>query len=270
MVALALVVAGASLSNAQTKKNAKPRKKTTAKTVVKAEPAPQETKPAFRLTSGIDSLSYAAGYAVAEMVRDRLFGGLANELKGTSDSLNYSVAYQGLFDALKRDTTLMKPQSAEWFLNNRMMSHQRARAEKEMAAGKAFLAENAKKEGVVTLPSGLQYKVLTQGDGPVPKADDQVKVKYEGRLIDGTVFDSTDKHGGQPATFAPNLVIRGWTEALTMMPVGSKWQLYIPQELGYGGRAAGMIPAYSTLIFDIEVVGIEGDKSTPVKSKKKK
>jgi FKBP-type peptidyl-prolyl cis-trans isomerase FklB len=88
-----------------------------------------------------------------------------------------------------------------------------------------------------------------------------VKVKYEGRLIDGTVFDSTDKHGGQPATFAPSQVIKGWTEALTMMPVGSKWQLYIPQELGYGSPPSGMIPAYSTLVFDVEVLDIEEKKS---------
>ena len=88
-----------------------------------------------------------------------------------------------------------------------------------------------------------------------------MKVKYEGRLVDGTVFDSTEKHGGEPATFAPNQVIKGWTEALTMMPVGSKWQLYIPQELAYGSRAAGEIPPYSTLIFDVEVVGIEETKS---------
>ena len=107
------------------------------------------------------------------------------------------------------------------------------------------------------LPSGLQYKVLTEGNGEVPKATDKIQVKYEGRLIDGTVFDSTEKHGGKPATFSPNQVIKGWTEALCMMPVGSKWELYIPQELGYGGRATGSIPAFSTLIFDVEVLGIE-------------
>ena len=132
-------------------------------------------------------------------------------------------------------------------------------------AGEDFLAANAKlakkkKSGIVVLPSGLQYKVLQQGNGPVAKATDKVKVKYEGRLIDGTVFDSTEKHGGEPATFAPNQVIKGWTEALTMMPVGSKWQLYIPQELAYGNRAAGSIPPFSTLIFDVEVLEIVEDK----------
>ena len=99
-----------------------------------------------------------------------------------------------------------------------------------------------------------------KGDGPVATATDKVKVKYEGRLIDGTVFDSTEKHGGEPATFAPNQVIKGWTEALTIMPVGSKWQLYIPQELAYGSREAGEIKPFSALIFDVEVLEIVEDK----------
>ena len=110
---------------------------------------------------------------------------------------------------------------------------------------------------MITLPSGLQYKVLTKGEGEVPTANDKVQVNYEGRLIDGTVFDASAKHGDQPAEFTPSQVIRGWTEALTMMPVGSKWQLYIPYELAYGERGAGDdIKPYSTLIFDVELVGI--------------
>ena len=268
MIALALLVAGASLSYAQTgKKGKKTKKKVVAKEVLAETPKPAQ--PALQLTSGSDSLSYAAGYVFAEVVRKRVFTELTEELKGSGYTFTPDVAYQGLYDALRGDTTLMKPQRAEWYFNERMMAQQKAKAEKQMAVGKAWLEENAKKEGVITLPSGLQYKVLQEGNGPVAKSDDQVQVKYEGRLIDGTVFDSTDKHGGKPATFAPNLVIRGWTEALTMMPVGSKWQIYVPQELGYGARPAGQIPAYSTLIFDIEVVGIEGQKPA-AKSKKKK
>jgi FKBP-type peptidyl-prolyl cis-trans isomerase FklB len=132
-------------------------------------------------------------------------------------------------------------------------------------AGEDFMAAQAKlakkkKSGITVLPSGLMYKVLVKGDGPVAKATDKVKVKYEGRLIDGTVFDSTEKHGGEPATFAPNQVIKGWTEALTIMPVGSKWQLYIPQELAYGSREAGEIKPFSALIFDVEVLEIVEDK----------
>jgi FKBP-type peptidyl-prolyl cis-trans isomerases 1 len=113
----------------------------------------------------------------------------------------------------------------------------------------------------VTLPSGLQYKVLTQGTGAVAKADDKVRVRYEGRLIDGTVFDASAKHDDNGVVFQPKQVIKGWTEALTMMPVGSKWQLYIPQELAYGQRGAGKdIRPYSALIFDVEVLGIEDEK----------
>ena len=132
-------------------------------------------------------------------------------------------------------------------------------------AGEDFMAAQAKlakkkKSGITVLPSGLMYKVLTKGNGPVAKATDKVKVKYEGRLLDGTVFDSTEKQGGEPATFSPNQVIKGWTEALTLMPVGSKWQLYIPQELAYGSREAGQIKPFSTLIFDVEVLEIVEDK----------
>lgn len=239
MVALALLVAGASLSTAEAKK-------------VKLAMA----KPTVQLVTGSDSLSYAAGYVLADIVRDRFLAGLANEVKDTPDSLQLRLAYQGLFDALRGDTTVFKTQLAETFLNECMMAIQQAKEENAKAAGKNFLDENATKEGITVLPSGLQYKVLQQGDGPVAEATDRVKVHYEGRLIDGTVFDSSYKRG-EPATFAPSQVIKGWTEALTMMPVGSKWQLYIPQELGYGSRQSGPIPAYSTLIFDVEVLGIE-------------
>ena len=240
IVALALV-AGASLSTIQAgKKNKK---------------APKST---LQLVSGSDSLSYTAGYVLADIVRDRFLAGLGKEVQDSQDSLQLSLAYQGLFDALRGDTTLFKTPQAEKFLNNRVTAIRKDKEEKLKKTGVDFLKENAQKEGVITLPSGLQYKVLKQGDGAIAKATDKVKVKYEGRLIDGTVFDSTDKHGGQPATFSPNQVIKGWTEALCMMPVGSKWQLYIPQELGYGPRGAGNdIPPYSTLIFDVEIIDIE-------------
>ena len=123
--------------------------------------------------------------------------------------------------------------------------------------GEKFLAENAKREGVKTTPSGLQYEVLEATIGQKPKASDTVRVHYEGTLIDGTVFDSSYKRG-ESISFPLNGVIKGWTEALTMMPVGSKWQLYIPYELAYGERGAGGdIKPFSALIFDIELVGID-------------
>ena len=130
------------------------------------------------------------------------------------------------------------------------------------AAGIKFLEENKAKEGVVTTESGLQYKVITEGKGQVPTSTDRVKVHYKGTLIDGTEFDSSysrkDKDGNpQPSTFRANQVIKGWTEALTMMPIGSKWELYIPQELAYGSQDTGTIPPFSTLIFEVELLSIE-------------
>ena len=126
------------------------------------------------------------------------------------------------------------------------------------AKGDAFLAANKAKDGVVTLPSGLQYKIVTPGTGAKPKLSDSVVCHYRGTLIDGTEFDASSKHGG-PATFPVNQVIKGWTEALQLMPVGSKWQLYIPSELAYGSRGAGGdIGPNSTLIFDIELLSIKG------------
>lgn len=123
-------------------------------------------------------------------------------------------------------------------------------------AGERWLATNANKEGVVTLPSGLQYKVLVKGNGEIPKSTQKVKVNYEGRLIDGTVFDSSYKRN-QSSTFGVNQVIKGWTEALCMMPVGSKWEVYIPYSLAYGDRDSGQIKPYSALIFTVELLSIE-------------
>jgi FKBP-type peptidyl-prolyl cis-trans isomerase FklB len=123
-------------------------------------------------------------------------------------------------------------------------------------ANKKFLEENGQREGVVTLPSGLQYEVLQEGNGPKPEATSRVTVHYEGRLTDGKVFDSSYKRN-QPATFGVRQVIAGWTEALQLMPLGSKWRLYIPSELGYGAMGAGgAIPPHAVLIFDVELLGI--------------
>ncbi|MBQ9339524.1 MAG: FKBP-type peptidyl-prolyl cis-trans isomerase [Paludibacteraceae bacterium] len=122
--------------------------------------------------------------------------------------------------------------------------------------GEAFLEANKLKDGIVVTESGLQYEVLKEGKGPKPSATDRVKVHYHGTLIDGTVFDSSVERG-EPITFGLNQVIKGWTEGVQLMPVGSKYRFFIPQELGYGGREAGKIPPYSTLIFEVELLGIE-------------
>ena len=198
-----------------------------------------------------------AGINIADQVSGRMLAGLKKETEGAPDSISDQLFYRGFTDALLKDTTVMSLSKAEPISNKKIEANRQAKIAIQTAKGRAFLAENAKKEGVIVLPSGLQYKVLKQGDGIVPQKTDKVKVHYEGRLIDGTVFDASSKHGTEPATFRPDQVIKGWTEALIMMPVGSKWQLFIPQELGYGERATGQIPAYSTLIFDVELVGID-------------
>ncbi|MBQ8463907.1 MAG: FKBP-type peptidyl-prolyl cis-trans isomerase [Prevotella sp.] len=197
------------------------------------------------------------GMQIADQVVTRMLPGILADFAETPDSIAEDLLFRGFTDAVENDTTVMQQKQAETLFQQKSDANKQAKTERQMAAGRQFLAENAKKEGVIVTPSGLQYKVLKQGDGQVPQVSDKVKVHYEGRLIDGTVFDASSKHGTEPATFQPNQVIKGWTEALTMMPVGSKWQLYIPQELAYGARQAGQIPPYSTLIFDVELVEIE-------------
>lgn len=155
----------------------------------------------------------------------------------------------------------MTKEEAQTFMQTQMDAVKSKALEKKYAdnkaAGEKFLAENKTKEGVVTTPSGLQYKVITKGTGAIPADTSKVKVNYKGTLIDGTEFDSSYKRK-EPATFRANQVIKGWTEALTMMPVGSKWELYIPQDLAYGAReTGGQIKPFSTLIFEVELVGIE-------------
>ena len=227
--------------------------------------------------------AYVAGMEIATQVRDRMLVGMKKEFTDTPDSIVSSLLFRGFTDALQKDTTVFKQADAENFFHKKQEADKAAKEEKlygpNRDAGKKFLEENAKKEGVVVLPSGLQYKVLVKGEGEIPQATEKVFVNYEGRLIDGTVFDASAKHGDKPSEFRPNQVIKGWTEALTMMPVGSKWQLFIPYNLAYGDREAGQIKPYSALIFDVELVGIDKpkteepaptDESADKKSKKSK
>ncbi len=214
-------------------------------------------KEAVTATNDPREVALRAGRQIAGQVRNSMLVRIKQDFTNTPDSIIEEVLFRGFTDALTNDTTVMKPQQAEELMRQKQQYNQRAKTERLTKAGRDFLAENAKKEGVITTPSGLQYQVLRQGDGQVPQKTDKVLVHYEGRLIDGTVFDASSKHGTEPASFRPDQVIRGWTEALTMMPVGSKWRLFIPQELGYGERQAGNIPPYSTLIFDVELVNIE-------------
>lgn len=215
--------------------------------------------------------AYYEGLQIGQQILRQMKPGINKELFGDNSdkSISFDLFMAGFLSAVTGKDGLMSVEDASK-LAQRLMPEVKEEALLERygankKAGEDFIAAQAKlakkkKSGITVLPSGLMYKVLVKGNGPVAKATDKVKVKYEGRLIDGTVFDSTEKHGGEPATFSPNQVIKGWTEALTIMPVGSKWQLYIPQELAYGNRDAGQIQPFSALIFDVEVLEIVEDK----------
>ena len=211
--------------------------------------------------------AYVVGMEIANQLKDRMLPGMTKEFQDSPDSIVAELVYRGFADALLKDSTIFKQQDADNYFREKQAADKAAKEEKlygaNRDAGRKFLAENAKKDSVKTLPSGLQYKVLYMGDGEIPKTDDKVLVHYEGRLIDGTVFDASRKHGDKPSEFKPSQVIKGWQEALTMMPVGSKWTLYIPYELAYGNREAGQIKPYSALIFDVVLEGIDKPKEEP-------
>ena len=204
--------------------------------------------------------AHMAGMEIAKQLKEKMLPGMARELKDSPDSLVEELAFRGFIDALQGDTTYYNIEDASLLFKDLMSEAKEAKTEKlygeNRRAGEQFLAENSKKEGVITTESGLQYKVIVEGKGEKPQATDRVKVNYEGRLVDGTVFDSSAKHGDKPLEFKANQVIKGWTEALTLMPVGSKWELYIPYDLAYGERDSGKIKPFSALIFTVELVEI--------------
>ena len=202
-----------------------------------------------------------AAVNILDMLESRMLPSVSNDFAHTPDSIQQDLFFRGFIDAISKDKTVFNDSTARKLFTERTEAHKaekeavkKAEEEAYRAENEAWLKENAKKPGVVTLPSGLQYKVLVQGNGKVAGPDDNVKVKYEGKMIDGTVFDSSYTRNPDTNEFKPTQVIKGWTEALTMMPAGSTWELYIPQNLAYGSRAAGSIKPYSTLIFKVEVV----------------
>lgn len=207
------------------------------------------------LTSGKDKVSYGIGMS------------MGRDFASQKIEVDPAILAQGIKDTLAGGPTLLTDEEAQTTLMNfqqEMMAKQEAEVqamgEKNQTAGAAFLAENGKKEGVVTLPSGLQYKILTEGTGKSPAKEDTVTVNYRGTLIDGTEFDSSYKRG-EPATFPVGGVIPGWTEALQLMKEGAKWQLFIPADLAYGERGAGpVIEPNSALVFEVELVSIQDNK----------
>ncbi|MBQ8453403.1 MAG: FKBP-type peptidyl-prolyl cis-trans isomerase [Prevotella sp.] len=207
--------------------------------------------------------AYYAGVQIGQQIARQWVKGINGEIFGEDSTQTVSLKniLAGFVGGIKNDTTLMNQEVARTTFQTKMEEIKKAHIEKAYAsnreAGEKFLAENAKKEGVVTLPSGLQYKVITEGKGAIPADTSLVEVNYEGRLIDGTVFDSSYERG-QSAKMRANQVIKGWTEALVHMPVGSKWELYIPQELAYGDNdRSDKIKPFSALVFTVELLGIE-------------
>lgn len=194
----------------------------------------------------MEKVSYALGLSIGnnllssgikDVNLEKFSKGVSDVLKGANPEMTYDEAKKILDKFFKELAEKINGQNA--------------------AVGKAFLEKNKKEEGVIELPSGLQYKVLKEGNGKKPKATDKVRCHYEGMLLDGTVFDSSIKRG-EPAVFGVNQVIQGWVEALQLMQEGSKWRLFIPSEMAYGARGAGnSIPPHATLIFDVELLAVE-------------
>lgn len=210
------------------------------------EAAPEMAKP----ESLEDRASYAIGLNMGRQMTDQ------------EVPINLDLLMQGIKDGMGDGETLLTNdeiqaamQEFQQMMMQKAQENQAALAEEGKTAADEFLASNKDKEGVMTTESGLQYEVLTEGDGPKPTSSDTVTVHYTGTLLDGTEFDSSHKRG-QPATFPVTGVIAGWTEALQMMPVGSKWKLYIPPDLAYGARGQGPIPPNSLLTFEVELIGI--------------
>ncbi|EHG22506.1 hypothetical protein HMPREF9332_01311 [Alloprevotella rava F0323] len=193
----------------------------------------------------MDKLSYALGMVIAENLK----GLGANNV----DTTDFAKA---VADVLAGKSTELTPIEAQTTVQEFMQKQESERSKFMRKAGEDFLAENAKKDGVVVLPSGLQYTVLTEGTGAQPKATDQVQCHYEGRLIDETVFDSSYQRG-EPAVFPLNGVIAGWTEGVQLMKEGAKYRFFIPYNLAYGERGAGnSIPPYAALVFDVELIKV--------------
>ncbi|MDR1717839.1 MAG: FKBP-type peptidyl-prolyl cis-trans isomerase [Prevotella sp.] len=211
--------------------------------------------------------AYYAGVSVGGQISKQMFPNLINQMYGpdSKEKINSNAFIAAMATAMKKGKFAVNdPASLFQVKMQEVQAKAQARQEEELKkqyapqieAGQKFLDENKAKEGVVTLPDGLQYKIVKEGTGAKPAATDVVKVHYHGTLLDGTVFDSSVDRK-EPATFNVSAVIKGWTEVLQLMPVGSKWQVYIPYDLAYGAQDRGTIKPFSTLIFDIELLDIE-------------
>ena len=221
------------------------------------------------LSGGKDKSAYIQGLSVGNQISEQMLPQVSSMLFGedSTKEMNKNQLLAGLIGVLKNRQTAISKTDANSLVQGQIEATQEAQRIKQeetlkvqyqdsIAAGEKFLAENAKREGVVTLPSGLQYEILRKGTGAIPEETSTVKVHYHGTLLNGTVFDSSVDRG-EPSTFGVTQVIAGWTEALKLMPVSSKWRLYIPYNLAYGSQDRGTIKPFSNLIFEIELLGIE-------------
>lgn len=209
----------------------------------------QKGKADLSLKSSADSAAYGIGVSIG-----------TNMKKDGLDNLNLDILKAAIQSAIKGDSLMLDARTSQACIQAYLSSKQKEKADGNVAAGKKYMEENKKKAGVKELPDGLQYEVMKEGNGPVPSATDTVVTHYHGTLIDGTVFDSSVDRG-EPAEFPVGAVIKGWTEALQMMKVGSKWRLVVPPALAYGDRQAGPnIGPNSTLIFEVELLSIKGKK----------
>lgn len=221
------------------------------------------------LKSGEKKSAYIQGLSIGHQIFRQMLPQFETMLFGqdSTKKINDNQMLAGLINILKNQNTAISKMDANGLIQKKVeeaQAKEQAKQEEKLkiqykdsiAAGKKFLADNGKRKGVVTLPSGLQYEIIRKGNGPIPSDTNRVKVHYHGTLINGTVFDSSVKRK-EPAIFGVKQVIPGWTEALKLMPVGSKWKLYIPYNLAYGSQDRGTIKPFSTLIFDVELLGIE-------------
>lgn len=215
-------------------------------TFAQSKKSTTNTKDKTVINTPNDRLSYALGTSIAGNIKSQ-----------GVDTLNFKLLAKAFEDIYSGTKPLLSAEEANAFLNQYFGELQKAKLGKNKAVGEKFLEENKKKPGVVTLPSGLQYQIMTEGKGPIPTATDKVTTHYHGTLIDGTVFDSSVQRG-EPASFPVNGVIQGWQEALQLMKVGSKWKLFVPSNLAYGERGAGeKIGPNTALVFEVELISIE-------------
>lgn len=206
--------------------------------------------------------AYLMGADIAKTTKSRMIKAWNKEMKGANDSIIDTLVYKGFIDAVNGDTAIYGIKEAGTVFKATYDSTLTERDERlfgdNRRAGEKFLERNKTRPGVVVSPSGLQHRVIVEGTGAKPKATDKVLVNYEGRLINGIVFDSSAKHGDKPSEFKVSSVIKGWQEALKAMKVGSKWELFVPYDLAYGNKSSGSkIKPFSALVFDIELVGID-------------